>query len=508
MRYPITTNAGGKSFHRSSLHKLVAHALDRGVAEAASAWIFPLRKVRNLRTFFHLGPDSRNRMIAHPQQPAQQRWSNPHAGHSACANPRKHAAGKLGVFLMPVIAPQSTLGRSGHSAAVRWEVLGRCDAVCGSQDKEATMATYPSRRRLGVRKVQVRDVEHIRVHYDPNLYMYAPNRGGIWNFGDGEIAVAYLTGPVDYQALLPPGRTSRHAQPVAERGAKAGGVMLSRSFDYGQTWPDSERAWIWHNDRTQDEILDWLRPVTPEQREQIDLSEPDSIIHFCHGEYLKFPFGGIILQDGPRLDPGTNFHLGRRQHPPSFSLRSRDRGRTWERHATLIEGPSWAPDGGFLCVNLGHVQFDNGVLGIVGGTYHRNIACFYVSYDNGLSWQYVSEITRAARAPDPGYGYSYLGVHRLPDGRLMCSMHQLPENWPHASFSEDDGMSWSPPRAIVGPGTYPLPLTGPLPDQAPGDSSGPGTARPVPWCCAMAVFWCCSPAASIRPEVAGASAAW
>ena len=160
-----------------------------------------------------------------------------------------------------------------------------------------------------------------------------------------------------------------------------------------------------------DEILDWLRPVAPEEREQIDLTDPDAIIHFCHGEYLQFPFGGRMLNASPR-EPGINFHLGRREHPPSFSLRSRDRGRTWERHATLIEGPSWAPDGGFLCVNLGHVQLDNGVLGIVGSTYHRNTVCFYVSYDHGLSWQHVSEVARAHRTPDYKHGYSYLGVHR------------------------------------------------------------------------------------------------
>ena len=339
------------------------------------------------------------------------------------------------------------------------------------------MGTYPSRRRLGVRKVAVREVEHLRVHYDPTLYMYGPNRGGIWNFGDGELAVAYLVGPVDYQAPLAPLRTGRHAYPITERGAKAGGVLLSRSFDYGRTWPDSERSWIWHNDRTLDEILDWLRPVTPEQREQIDLTDPDAIIHFCHGEYLQFPFGGRLLNASPR-EPGINFHLGRREHPPSFSLRSRDRGRTWERHATLIEGPSWAPDGGLLCVNLGHVQFDNGVLGIVGSTNHRNTVCFYVSYDHGLSWQYVSEVASARRAPDYKHGYSYLGVHRLPDDRLMCLMHQLPENWPHVAFSEDDGMSWSAPRAIVSPGTYSLPLTGPLPDRAPGDRTGPRYRSP------------------------------
>ena len=342
------------------------------------------------------------------------------------------------------------------------------------------MKTHSTRRKLGTREVAVHDVEHIRLHYDDHLYLYAPNRGGLWNFGDGELAIAYLAGPVDYQAPLPPGKPGpyRHSHPIAERGARAGGVLLSRSFDYGQTWPENERSWIWHNDRSDNEILDWLRPRAPEQREQIDLTQPDSIIHFCHGEYLRFPFGGRDLRNDPQLPPGINFHLGRREHPPSFSLRSPDRGRTWERHATLIEGPSWAPEGGFLCVNLGHVRFDNGVLGMVGATYRRNVACFYASYDNGLSWEYVSEIARAAYAPDMYYGYSYLGVHRLPDDRLLCLMHRLPENWPHVAFSEDDGMNWSTPRAIVSPATYNLPLTGPPPDRAPGDDSGPRYRSP------------------------------
>lgn len=129
-------------------------------------------------------------------------------------------------------------------------------------------------------------------------------------------------------------------------------------------------------------------------------------------------------------------------------------------------------------MNLGHVQFDNGVLGMVGATYRRNVACLYASYDNDISWEYVKEIARAARTPDMMYGYSYLGVHRLPDGRLLCLMHQLPENWSHVAFSEADGMSWPTPRAIISPGTYALPLTGPLPDHSPGDSSGPRYRSP------------------------------
>jgi hypothetical protein len=267
--------------------------------------------------------------------------------------------------------------------------------------------------------------------------------------------------------------------------------MLSRSFDHGQTWPERERRWIWHNDRSLDEILDWLRPVTPKEREQIDLADGNAIIHFCHALYLRFPVGGVLLPEDEGIqtrpdDPGhdqaralgRNFHLGRRSDPPSFCLRSRDRGRTWEQHATLIDGPHWAPEGGFLCVNLGHVRFDNGVLGIVGSTRGRNVACFYVSYDNGLSWEFVSEVARSAHSTDRDSGYTYLGVHRLPDGRLLCCMLRMPEHIVCVTFSDDDGVTWTPPRPVISPATYALPLTGPDPDRAPGDFTGPRYRSP------------------------------
>ena len=371
------------------------------------------------------------------------------------------------------------------------------------------MAEYVSRKRVGVRKVEVRDLRHIRIHYDENLYLMACNRGGIWNFGDGEIAVAYLAFPMDYQTELPDSWTRHAGYPRTlggrhEKWGAQSGVMLSRSFDNGETWPESERQWIWNNDRSLDEILDWLRPVNPKEREQIDLGDPDSIIHFCHGEYLKYPFGG---DQSSWYDESENFHLGRRP-PPSFSLRSRDRGRTWESHATVIEGPN--VDGGFRVVNLGHVRFDNGVLGIVGSGRRRDgqdAVCFMVSYDNALTWRFMSEVARVPYAPNPGYHhsyfgigrvphtpnpgyryiyrgpdprytpmvgvrYTYLGVHRLPDARLLCCMHRLQENYPCVAFSEDEGMTWSEPRPIVSPGTYCGPVSGPKPERAPRDWSG------------------------------------
>jgi hypothetical protein len=71
-----------------------------------------------------------------------------------------------------------------------------------------------------------------------------------------------------------------------------------------------------------------------------------------------------------------------------------------------------------------------------------------------------------------------MGVHRLPDGRLMVSMHRMTENWPCVAFSEDDGMTWSEPRYIVSPATYSLPITGKEPDHAIGHRSGPRYRSP------------------------------
>ena len=341
-----------------------------------------------------------------------------------------------------------------------------------------------SKRTVGVRSAEVSDVRHIKIHHDDHLYPFAPNRGGIWNFGDGEIALAYIAVPMNYTDDLPAGYNrhgggSRAFQGAHEKWGSESGVMLSRSLDWGETWPESERQWIWNNNRTIDETLDWLRPRDIGEREEIDLGDPNSIIHFCEAESsLKWPIGGSLNDPNKEV----NFHLGKPKHFQSFCVRSTDRGRTWEKHATLLDAPRWAPGGGFLSVNLGHVRFDNGVLGIVGGIYRRNICAYYVSYNNGVSFEYVSDVARISPniTPIDGdmfAGYNYSGVHRLPDGRLMTCMHQ---HWgstpdfetPCVAFSTNDGMTWSAPEFVTTPGTFCGPVTGPPPDSAPRNEEG------------------------------------
>ena len=64
-----------------------------------------------------------------------------------------------------------------------------------------------------------------------------------------------------------------------------------------------------------------------------------------------------------------------------------------------------------------------------------------------------SHLVRSAPGVDK-YGYTYAGVHRLPDGRLICCMYQIPPEMPCVAFSDDDGMTWSPPRFVTSPGCH------------------------------------------------------
>ena len=361
------------------------------------------------------------------------------------------------------------------------------------------------RRSAG--RVAATDVGHVVVFRDPHTYAAHPNRGGIWAFPDGEVAVAHLVHDVCYdpEGMRAPDGT-RLWHPHDYWTVPGAGVMIHRSFDGGATWSDRDRGWIWSNDRSLDDILEWLQPVDRQERARVDLGQPDSIVHFCWAHYLKWPFGGARQH---RLS-----YFRTQGRPPSFCLRSPDRGRTWESRPTVIGAP---PSGDGFCANdLGSVRFDNGTLGIVGTTHFRQgagpgAACFYISDDDGLSWRFVSTIAEpedlgsvddyrsiarndadvltppighTAWGAPPGsvvpVDYIYTGVHRLPDERLMCCMHLRPQNWPCIAMSEDGGVTWSPPRFIVevGPSVRDPEPDGPVLPRAIDDKEGPRYRSP------------------------------
>ena len=75
-----------------------------------------------------------------------------------------------------------------------------------------------SKRTVGVRQVELSEVKHTKIHYDDHLYVFAPNSGGIWNFGDGEIAIAYVAVPMYYTDDLPAGYNRHDGGPRSFRG--------------------------------------------------------------------------------------------------------------------------------------------------------------------------------------------------------------------------------------------------------------------------------------------------
>ena len=203
-------------------------------------------------------------------------------------------------------------------------------------------------------------------------------------------------------------------------------------------------------------------PVPKKDRTKIDMSAPDSIMHLGHSHYVNSlpvakPFRGLCI-------------------------RSADRRRSWESKPSVITGPD--PGQAFLVVNLGYVRFDSGVLGIVGIAYpshyasadnpeERRKTMFYTSQDEGLSWpmSIIAAIEKGdAKVLKSAKGrFTYDGVHKLPDGRLMCSMHKIPGQFPCVSFSSDSGHTWSDPRYVVGAESFNFEIGSEPPESAIGD---------------------------------------
>ena len=289
-------------------------------------------------------------------------------------------------------------------------------------------------------QVKVSDIKHVKIFYDDKMYAAHPNRGGIWNFGDGEIAVAHLLKPVDY-------KTGEGVHHDYSRGP-GGGVMLNRSFDGGETWPESERNWIWNNNRSVEEINTWLTSTSGEY-EDIDMSHQDSIMHFGVTSYMRKP-DTLAEELQTLITDNVSSEFIRKS---AICMRSKDRGRSWEKTPGLIPIPAFIDSAdkvkGNLTANLGYIKFPNGVLGIAAGAH------YYVSYDQGLTWDYVSTV---AYDPAGTYEYTYSGVHLLPSGRLLMSMHRLIRplsDYPCVATSDDGGMTWSDPKYIVRPDRLP-----------------------------------------------------
>ena len=269
-------------------------------------------------------------------------------------------------------------------------------------------------------KQVISDVQHIKLHGDPNTYCGHPRQCGLFNFGQGEIVVMHNHAPSLYQVRrdIQHDFAGYHSRAV---------VLLQRSLDGGRTWPGENDIPVWNEAAPQEQREKFLLSALTSPRESIDLSKPESMIFFPH------TFLGPNQYGAPQM--------------VAFALRSPDKGKTWERIPTLVLPPPGCfgaapdntpivrmPDGTWLFPN----RVSGGKVGVA----------LYGSTDNGLSWQFRTHICEPA-------GYPALLL--LKSGRLHCYNYPL-----GLSYSDDGGKTWSQRKVIVPPDPSPWAASDPV----------------------------------------------
>ena len=280
---------------------------------------------------------------------------------------------------------------------------------------------------------RISEVAHLRLHGDLRSYCGHPRQCGLLNFGGGELIVLHYHAPCDY----------RDPQDVRHDFGGYHGravVLLQRSLDGGLTWPQEHNVQVWNEAAPVEDRISTLFSSLTSPREEIDLTHPDAAYHL----------GRTFL--GPKQNGEPNV--------VGFVLRSRDRGRTWEKVPSLLVPPGGGygscpestplvtlPDGTLLMTNRTR-----------GG---RDGIDLYASVDRGLSWHWRTQIMPGhALAGEPaGARYYYPTLILLPSGRLQCYAYPLSR-----SYSDDSGRTWSRREAILPPGPSPWDQEDPIYD--------------------------------------------
>ena len=281
------------------------------------------------------------------------------------------------------------------------------------------------------RLIELEDVRHVKIAYSKDAYCGHPRAGALYSFGDGELAVVYNRAPCAYQRREDVGHDFFYFEQSVQ--------VLTRSLDNGETWSSDGEPIVWERGASIEELRARLWPKDA-SREELDMSQPGACFFFG-----RTWAGKDIERD--RRGGNVPLHV-------SFSLRSVDRGKTWERVPTLFAPPvhqhsliSYAdppvrlPDGSFLVVLTAGGGADPSI--------HKG-PVLYMSDDNGLSWEFIAPV---AHDPTGVWGYTYPGLIMLPGGRLQCyamrqNVNSSQGNWTCMNYSDDGGLSWSEMRPI------------------------------------------------------------
>ena len=275
--------------------------------------------------------------------------------------------------------------------------------------------------------VKITDLRHVTIAYSRDTYRGHPRTGGIHNFGNGELAVIYNRSPCSYEKY----NEVYHDFYSLEHSKQ----VLTRTFDNGETWPREEEAIVWERGGAVSELRERLWPGDTD-REEMDMTQPGACFYFGRS------WAGKMVQDVRGYVP---LHI-------SFSLRSVDKGKTWEKTPTLFAPP--VQDGSVISYGNQPIKLaDNSFLVVLtagkGADPQANKKpVLYISEDNGLSWEFISTIVR-----ETSWDYTYPDLIMLPGGRIQCYMmrqkvNYAVGNWMCMNYSDDGGLSWSPVEPI------------------------------------------------------------
>jgi hypothetical protein len=264
------------------------------------------------------------------------------------------------------------------------------------------------------------DIEHTHICGQADTYCGHPRQGGIFNFGNNEIAFMHWHAPCDYATL----QSVSH-----EHYPQRGQTLLMRSLDGGETWPQGEVTVVFDNSASLENRRAMLQ--SPEPRRKIDLSSPGTMYHFGQ----------------TRLGPSIH-----QQEDVCFFIRSSDKGKTWEKNASFLPKPIGQSQA--FTMNHPKIRMPDGTY-LTGATIKpANIVALYGTEDNGENWEYLAKI-----ADDPtGMGRpTYDCLLYLPNGILQCYTVNIQglRNAIQLQESLDGGYSWSQPRPIVRWGNSP-----------------------------------------------------
>ncbi|MCG8404103.1 MAG: glycoside hydrolase [Phycisphaerales bacterium] len=290
------------------------------------------------------------------------------------------------------------------------------------------VAAKPARPRSAPRVTELRN---FAIHYKNNSYCSHPREVIFDYFGGGELIVGHYCASCRYEKDA----DIRH-YPAQERSV----LLLQRTTDGGRTWRPSDDVVLFNQTMPAKKKRDFLYPE-PSRRAEIDMFRPSSTLFFGR----------------------TFFEPDHKEIPVCFSLRSPDKGRTWEKTPTIVVNP----DGDQVWIHRHATPVirmpDNKTLlaafqssTVESPTLSGADPAIFSSVDNGISWRMLSR-------PIPeslGAGrFTYTSLLLAPLGDLHCyTLHIDPDdesvngikNAICLSVSKDGGKTWESPTPITG----------------------------------------------------------